>query len=239
MSAKKKQPDRGNMKLFYAVLVGIAIVGIASILYARSRTGQEAATAPIDIGAVTDASTLLQRARGVQLGEENAPVRILVFSDFQCPGCQSWASRIEPTLKAEFITTGKVRLTYYDFPLTQIHDHAFLAARAARCAGDQGKFWELHDRLFANQFQWGMNKTPPPIKDFVRYATEAGVEPTAFESCLNSDKHADVVTANHQLGETLRVGGTPSVFINNRMMQGNSWGDYGAVKAAIEAAGGV
>ena len=178
------------------------------------------------------------QAQGVSLGEENAPVQMIVFSDFQCPGCQAWSSRIEANLKRDFVDTGKLRYTYYDFPLTSIHPHAFLAARAARCANDQGRFWDFHDRLFAAQGTWSFSGSAP-VSEFTEYASMSGMNATTFTECLRSDRHADVVTANLLLGEQLGVGGTPTVFVGQRRLGDREWQDYSAVSAAIEAAGGV
>src|SRR5690606_33356300 len=123
------------------------------------------------------------------------------------------------------------------FPLISIHAHAFLAARAGRCANEQGRFWEFHDRVFANQNTWAYSQSPP-ANEFTQYATESGLDAEAFKSCLRSDRHSQVVTANMLLGEQLGVGGTPTVYVNQRRL-GDEWQSYEAVSAAIQAAGGV
>jgi protein-disulfide isomerase len=224
-----------NMKIFYGILALVAVLGIGAILYARAGSSGMA-TEPIDISQIGDASTLLERARGVNLGSDDAPVQLLVFSDYMCPGCGHWAGSIESLLKPEFIETGKVRLTYYDFPLGGSHRYSFVASRAARCAGDQGRFWEYHDRLFATQQSWSFSPGVP-TDALLQIGRDVGVEPRSFESCLRSDAHAEVVTANRVLGETLGVNSTPTVFLNGRQLR--EWSDYAAVRAAILAAGGV
>lgn len=233
---KNRTAGRANrMKLFYVALAAIAVIGVAAIVYsARGASGASMATEPVEMSAITNASELTSRAKGVSLGAENAPVDLRVFSDFMCPGCGTWAGQIEPLLKSEFVSTGKVRLTYYDFPLPQ-HKYSFAAARAARCSGDQGKFWEYHDRLFASQRTWAYSASMP-VDEFTRIAREIGLDMGGFSSCLRSDQHAEVVTANRMLGEVLRVGGTPTVFLNGRQLE--EWGDYNAVRAAVHAAGG-
>lgn len=236
-AAKKTAPRRGSrMKLFYSALVAIALIGVAAIVYATTRArGGSMATEPLQMSTITNASELTARAKGISLGAANAPVDIRVFSDFECPSCATWAGQIEPLLKAEFITPGKVRLTYYDFPLYPQHKSAFAAARAARCADDQGKFWEYHDRLFGTQRQWGYNKSIQ-VDHFIAIAREVGLDTRTFESCLQSDQHAELVTTNKMLGEVLRVSGTPTVFLNGRQLK--DWSDYSAVRAAVHAAGG-
>lgn len=237
MAAKKNAPGGANrMKLFYGALVAVAVIGVAAIVYATRAGGGVGAiaTEPLEIPAITNASELTSRAKGISLGAENAPVDIRVFSDFMCPACATWSGQIEPLLKAEFINAGKVRLTYYDFPLPQ-HKYSFTAARAARCANDQGRFWEYHDRLFGTQRQWAYSANVP-VEHFENIAREVGLDMGTFDSCLRSDQHAELVTTNRMLGEVLRVGGTPTVFLNGRQLQ--EWGDYNAVRAAVQAAGG-
>lgn len=224
------------MKAFYGILAVIVVVGVAAILYGTRSGGGAMATEPLDLRQLGDASELLDRAQGVTVGEDDAPVQILVFSDYMCPACAAWAGQIETMVKAEFVATGKARLTYYDFPLGGNFKHSFVASRAARCAGDQGRFWEYHDRLLGTQQQWSYSQSTP-TSYFLDLGRTVGVEPRSFESCLRSDAHAEVVTANRLLGETLGVGGTPTIFLNGRQLR--EWNDYSAVRAAIQAAGGV
>jgi protein-disulfide isomerase len=225
------------MTPFYVVLALIAVIGVGAIVYAtRSGSDGGMATEPIDLRQLGDASALLERAEGVTVGPPDAPVQILVFSDYQCPGCAHWATQIEPMIKAEFVATGQVRLTYYDFPLGGNFKHSFVASRAARCAGDQGRFWEYHDRLMAQQPQWSYSQSTPTAY-FLDLAGGIGIDQRQFESCLRSDAHAEVVTANRVLGETLGVTGTPTVFLNGRAVR--DWQNYGSVRSAIQAAGGA
>jgi protein-disulfide isomerase len=219
VSAKSKAgaPAGGfNLRLFYGTLVAIAVIGIGWIAWSASGRGTPA-VAPIDLSGIDDNQALLQQARGMQLGPDGAPVPILVFSDFTCPGCMAFAQYIEPQIKAEFVNDGRVRYVYYDFPLggEAGHRHGFLASRAARCAADQGKFWEYHDVLFARQGEWASARNAP-VSLLMDYAGLLALDESAFGSCLKSDTHADVVTANKILGERLGVGATPTVFIGSR-----------------------
>ena len=144
------------------------------------------------------------------LGSASAPVTIVEFSDFQCPFCQ----RVMPTLKQVRDAYGdRVRIVWKDFPLTSIHPQAFKAAEAAHCAREQGKFWEYHDRLFANQQALD--------QDFLKkYASETGLDAAKFNACLDSAKYAERVQAQMGVGTALGVSSTPSVFINGRMISG-------------------
>jgi protein-disulfide isomerase len=230
---KKGQQGAKNMKLFYGILAAVAIIGVAAIVYTTKSAGSgDMATEPLQLTQLANADSLTAKAKGISRGDAGAPVDIRVFSDYMCPACATWAGQIEPLLKTEFIETGKVRLTYYDFPLPQ-HKYSFAAARAARCAADQGKFWEYHDRLFATQREWAFAGTMP-VDHFDKLATEAGLNARPFSNCLRGDDHAELVTANRMLGEMLRVSGTPTVYINSQIT--DKWGDYSAVRAAIQSA---
>ena len=144
------------------------------------------------------------------IGPASAPVTLVEFSDFQCPFCQ----RVAPTLKQVKQKYGdKVRLVWKDFPLTQIHPQAFKAGEAAHCAAEQGKFWEYHDRLFANQQLLEPN-------DLKQHAADLGLEPKAFNSCLDTSKYGERVRDGVAEGSRLGVNSTPMIYINGRALSG-------------------
>jgi protein-disulfide isomerase len=144
------------------------------------------------------------------LGSATAPVTIIEFSDYQCPFCQ----RVEPTLKRLRATYGdKLRIVWKDFPLTQIHPQAAKAGEAAHCAGDQGKYWELHDVLFNKQQELQLD-------DLKRHALELGLTAAAFNQCLDSAKYEPRVREGMTEGSALGVNSTPTIFINGRRLSG-------------------
>jgi protein-disulfide isomerase len=144
------------------------------------------------------------------IGSASAPVTLVEFSDFQCPFCQL----VAPTLKRVQKTYGdKVRIVWKDFPLTQIHPEAFKAGEAAHCAGEQGKFWEYHDRLFANQ----QALQPDSLK---KHAADAGLDTAAFNACLDTSKYGDRVREGVAQGSRLGVNSTPTIYVNGRMLSG-------------------
>jgi protein-disulfide isomerase len=104
-------------------------------------------------------------------------------------------------------------MVWKDFPLTSIHPEAFKASEAAHCAGDQGKYWEYHDRLFQNQ-------RALQVEALKKHAADLGLDASAFDSCLDSGKHTHRVRTGLEEGMTLGVGSTPSVFINGRLLMG-------------------
>ena len=226
-----------NMKPFYIALAVIALLGIGAILYSQT-SGGETATDLVDMTQLAEGTALVNEAQGITVGPDNAPVQVIVFSDFMCPGCRAWATQFEPIIKNEFVANGKVRYTYYDFPLVPAHRFSMLAARAARCAGDQNKFWEYHDMLFGRQDQWSYGQDMP-TNQLLQYGTELGLNAGDFESCVRSDKHAQLVSANKKLGDTLGVGGTPTVYVNGKKLGDREWNSADAVRNAIIAAGGA
>ncbi len=142
-------------------------------------------------------------------GPAAAPVTIVEFSDFECPFC----ARARPTLKRIADVYGdKVRIAFRDFPLP-IHPRAPKAAEAAACAADQGKFWEMHDKLFASA-------TKLDVADLKRYAGELGLDAPAFESCLDSGRQAAAVSADMDAGSGYGVSSTPAFFVNGRLVLG-------------------
>lgn len=197
------------------IVVALAVVLVGALaLVIRNSGGGGAVTAPVEVEGLDDQQTLVRLAQGISRGSEDAPLTILEFGDFQCPACRSFATGIKPQVELAWVESGDARFVYYDFPLVGIHPHAFLAARAGRCAEEQGEFWPYHDLLFQRQTAWA-GSTSPPVSDFERYAAETGLDQDAFSACLRSDRHADVVTANMRLGEELGVSGTPTVMINS------------------------
>jgi protein-disulfide isomerase len=144
------------------------------------------------------------------IGSASAPVTLVEFSDFQCPFCQ----RVAPTLKQIKEKYGdKVRVVWKDFPLTQIHPQAFKAGEAAHCAADQGKFWEYHDQLFANQQSLQPN-------DLKKHAADLGLDATVFASCLDTSKYGERVRDGVAEGSRLGVNSTPTIYINGRVLSG-------------------
>ena len=143
-------------------------------------------------------------------GPAAAPITIVEFSDFQCPYC----ARVNPTLKKIEEKYGeKVRVVFRDFPLVQIHKDAAKAAEAGECAHEQGKFWEMHDRLFADQSKL-------QVEALKQTATQVGLDAEKFNQCLDSSKYAAEVQKDVDEGNSYGVTGTPAFFINGRMLSG-------------------
>ena len=139
-------------------------------------------------------------------GSASAPVIMVEFSDYECPFCGRFVRDAYPSIDREFIQTGKVRHVFRAFPLESIHKNAFKAHEAAMCAGDQGKYWEMHDRLFANPKALALD-------DLVGHARAAGLEMTRFNTCLSSGTKTARVRQDVDAGAKMGVQGTPLFLI--------------------------
>jgi protein-disulfide isomerase len=150
-------------------------------------------------------------ATGPSKGPDSAPVTIVEFSDFQCPYCSKAEATVKDLLELEKYK-GKLKLVYRDYPLPS-HNLAPKAAEAAHCAGDQGKYWEMHDRLFA---------AAPKLEvtDLKAYARELKLDEGRFTKCLDSGEKAKVVADHFKAGNDAGVRGTPAFFINGRLISG-------------------
>ena len=139
------------------------------------------------------------------LGEDNAPVTIVEVSDYQCPYCKRFVDNTFPQLKKEYIDTGKVRLVFKDLALG-FHKHARKAAQAAHCAGDQGKYWEMHDILFKNAKRLDEKYLP-------EYAVAINLNKEKFVACLNSNQHLAAIDLDVKQANQAGLTGTPSFVI--------------------------
>jgi protein-disulfide isomerase len=155
-------------------------------------------------------------------GPATAQVTIVEFSDFECPFC----GRLFPTLKAvEKIYVGRVRIVYRQFPLRKLHPRAQKAAEASLCAGEQGRFWEMHDSMFSDQ----EHLTVDALK---ARAVELKLDTATFNACLDSGKEVAAVDRDIVDGARAGVTGTPTLFINGRKLVGNQ--PFAAIQAVIE-----
>ncbi len=146
------------------------------------------------------------------LGVEDAPVVIIEFSDYECPFCAQTVSLVRTILSDN---AGKVKYVLRDFPLQTIHPHAFKAAEAANCAGEQGKFWEMHDLLFEKQAQLDTTS----LKG---YAARLQIDINQFEDCLDSGEYVDEIRHDIEEGKKYYVNGTPTFFVNGHRLAGPS-----------------
>jgi len=149
------------------------------------------------------------------IGNLDAPITIIEFSDFQCPFCARFYTQTLPLIYEEYIDQGKVKLVFRDFPIQSIHPNAVPAAVASECANEQGKFKEMHDILFDNQNEWNNQETVDALSLFSQYATEIQLEQETFDSCLTSGKYIEEIQKDLIDGQNYGVSGTPGFFVGN------------------------
>lgn len=146
------------------------------------------------------------------LGNKNAPITIIEFSDYECPFCARFHTETFGQIKSKYIDTGKVKFIYRDFPLS-FHQNAQKAAEASECADDQGKFWQMHEKLFTDGVAGG-------VATFKQYAQQIGLDMAKFNTCLDSGKTAGEISADTSDGSAAGVSGTPGFFINGQKLVG-------------------
>lgn len=230
--------DLGSLlvwSLIFAV-VAIVIVG-AALLMTKSQSGIPTGT-PIPPSAITPANI---PSNDRTLGDPNAPVTIDIYGDFRCSACFVFTTGgTEKSLVDNYVATGKARLVWHDYLTIDDRDGSTAsrdAANAAWCAADQGKFWVMHDWLYANQ---------SPTEDASAFAMvrlsdigkAAGLDMSTYQPCLDQGTH-DAAIAAEQAATPAQVTATPSILVNGKFVAGatsNQWPTYDLIKAAIDAA---
>lgn len=178
-------------------------------------TGSGNAPAATGVAAVDPRVARADSAR--ILGAPDATVWVVDVSDYQCPYCAQWHRSVFPALEREFVSTGKVRFAFVNFPLPS-HRHARLAAESAMCAGAQGKFWEYNAGLFGSQERWSPLPDARPVFDSL--ATAAGVDVAAWRGCVDEGVMRDMVSADLDRMQQAHVNSTPTFFVGDQLLVG-------------------
>ncbi len=215
----------GNMKMFYGAVAAVALLGVGAILYV-SNSGKE----PV---VTLDPNVKPSVFAGYVMGNEHAPVEVVEFGDFECPGCGVWFDMTEPDVRQKLVQTGLIRFRFYDFPLP-MHPNALSAHVAAGCADRQGKFWEMHDKVFAGQAQWNTAATSNPKKVFNGYAKDIGINTREWAKCYDDREPLPHIMANVAEGQRLGVRGTPTFIIGNKVL--NDGAPFERIKAYVDSA---
>ena len=164
------------------------------------------------------------------LGNPDAPVTMIEFSDFQCPFCGKFFREVEARIIEKYVKSGKLRFVYRDFAF--LGPESEWAGVAAECANEQGKFWQYHDYIFKNQ--QGENQGAFSKDNLKRFSRELGLDASKFNSCLDTDKYLDEVKKDSSDGRASGVTGTPGFLINGKLVVGAL--PYEQFESAIEAA---
>jgi protein-disulfide isomerase len=224
----KRNRDRRRSRLFAVlVVVGIALILAAILVVPNLRPAAEA-VGPAEV--VVPAGAPRPQAQGTTMGDPNAPVRIEEYSDFQCFYCARFSSDTEPRIVADYVSTGKVHFIYKNYAF--LGQPSVDAAEASLCAADQGKFWEYHDILFANQAEGDARAFSE--ERLQAFAEAIGLDGTAFAECLSDNRKMDQVRQEYAEGAALGVSSTPTFFINGNEVKGAQ--PFEVFQAEIEAA---
>lgn len=206
-------------------IIGIGLITLAIFVGAvlfLSNGSQAAQVAP-----AADADVLYRNNKH-KITAKGAKVTIVEFADFQCPACGNTYPEIKKILKAY---EGKITYVYRHFPLPQ-HGNAILAAKAAEAAGEQGKFWQMHDKLYENQAVWSERRDAETI--FVTYAKGLNLDTAKFTEALQSHRFDKTIQADKEDGITIGVNATPTIYINGKKML--TYHSYENIAAAINDA---
>jgi protein-disulfide isomerase len=202
-----------------AVFLGALGAGVALYRSARNPAPTATPSAPPD---------MFESFSPHVRGGNNAPVTLEEYGDYQCPPCGA----LFPMLKSIEAQYGeRLRFVFRQYPLSTMHPHALVAAQAAEAAGLQGRFWEMHDRLYENQQKWSAEVDPRPL--FINYARDIGIDVDRFISDMNGQQVKARVTSDRLRGSSMGVTGTPTLFINGRMLRPEAMTPEG-IRTAID-----
>ncbi len=217
-----QEPQTGSAEItitlrrihLYAVLLPLTFIlgiGLGYLVWGRAPM-VAASTTPNPQAEVTAQVTQAKVTRydvpvddDPSLGPEAAPITIIEFSDYECPYCRKWYTDVFSKLLETY--PDQVRFVFRDFPLASIHANAAPAANAANCAGEQGKYWDFHNKLFGMEL--GLNK-----EAYLQYASQLSLDEKAFQECVESERYRAEVQADLDYASNLGVRSTPTFFIN-------------------------
>jgi protein-disulfide isomerase len=206
-AAKRGGPPRA----FWLALGLVAVIGVGALAFVASRPKAKVTQ--------IDPSLPPLKAEGYVLGSPTAPVEVIEFADFECPACGQFSTVTEPDIRTNLVNTGQVRVRYMDYPLP-MHRNTWDASLAAACANAQGKFWEMHDALFANQDRWNSEATSRPRPVMAGLAKGLGLDMTKYEACMDAETYRPQIQASLAEAEKRQVTQTPTFVFNGTVATG-------------------
>jgi protein-disulfide isomerase len=221
--------DKTKLILPASILIAAILIS-GSLFYTKSNDGAPAAGVQ-----KPPAKVEIDLKNAMVLGDADAPVTIVEYGDYQCPFCERYFKQNESAFISQYVNTGKARFVWKDYAF--LGQESLWAAEAARCANDQGKFWEYHNYLYNHQ--GAENSGAFSKANLKKFASALGLNMSQFNSCLDTDKYLSLVQQETQAGSDIGVNGTPATFINGVMVtdaNGNSVGaaPFSTFQAVIE-----
>jgi protein-disulfide isomerase len=232
---RERQKGRGQITIILLVVAGALLITAALILSNKPAAPIGNNTSQIQVTPITP-KTFNTQVNGASLGDPKAKVRIDVWEDFQCPACKNYSEQIEPLVLQNYVETGKVYYNFHIFPFIDrgaVGGESHQAANAAMCALAQGRFWDYHDVLFAN---WnGENQGAFSNERLTAFAEYLSLDMTAFNACFSANTYSNNINKDYLDGQVAGVQGTPSVFVNGKLLTPGFIPSYDEISQAIEA----
>jgi protein-disulfide isomerase len=219
-----------------ALIVGLAFI-VLLVVKPFSRSSSPGGSGALPLGLVRPLSLIPASVprEGRTVGSPSAPVTLDEWEDFQCTACGRFSETVEPSIVGRFLSSGEIKMTYHDYFV--IGPESIDASTAARCAGDQGKFWEYHGWVFANQN--GENQGWFSRERLAAIAGQVGVDEAKWSACYDSGAARTAATAEADQGKQLGLNSTPTLMIGGKILKFTTADDlYAQIQAAVDAAGG-
>jgi protein-disulfide isomerase len=207
-AAKRGGPGRG----FWIAIGLLALLGVTGLSWMASRPKVRVAQLDPNLPAV--------KVEGYVLGSPTAPIEVIEYADFECGVCGHFATLTEPDVRSRYVNTGRIRYRFLDFPLP-MHRNTMDAHLAAACANDQGKFWEMHDQIFAYQDRWNGEATTRPRGPLAEVAKSVGLDMTKYDACMEAETHRPRIEASAREAERQGIGQTPTFIIGGQVVPGS------------------
>lgn len=206
----KSSKQSTSNRAFYVIIGAIAVIGITALTYVSTRPKGAALASRID-------TTLPPvQSSGYVIGDASARLEVTEFGDFECPQCGRFATLTEPDIRTRLVNTGTIRYRFIDYPLP-MHANTWNASRAAACADEQGKFWEMHDAIFASQDRWDGQATSDPDKVLKQVGAQIpGIKADQLNQCIDTRKTQAKVQAHYKLATARKVSGTPTFIFGDK-----------------------
>ena len=235
---RRREQIRNRIIVILVVVVGALLVTFALVLpsinnatLAANATRTAANATPVPVITITP-RVFTSKVDGVHLGDPNAPVKVDAYEDFRCSACLYYTQNVEPQVIQNYVDTGKAYYTFHFYEVIDGNDGtdaSYRSANAALCANEQGHFWDYHDTLYANQTS--ESATLYTDARLVTMAENLKLDMTAFNQCYQAKKYASVVNNDGTQAQSLGVSGTPSIFVNGKLVS-----DFSQTAQAIDAA---
>lgn len=220
--AQQTESDGRNNRVFQ-IAIGILVLGGVGWLVLAGRGG--GATGPLPTPAefeALSAGITADPSVGITLGSESAPVEIVEFADYSCPHCATFSGFAGKLLRQNYVETGDIesgggplRWVLYDYVLGGF-PNSLPAAMAARCAGEQDRYWPMHDLIFSRQTRWDFSASPGG--ELAEIAGDIGLEMGAYRECMNESRYLEQVAASRKYGDSRGVQSTPTIFLDGVLL---------------------